>query len=194
VINLLPILTAGISEEHFLLTAILKSLVDEDKIRVGNLHLVDSALSSAWTFLLLNPDGHAGIVLETWSEDPEEIREIYESCCRRMELNVPSSGDRWHVALAIPNLKAWALVDDHVRQEYEKIHQDPMTDPTPAGRAKIERSNLRMLALKIGEWTADHPFDLEKLKRESRQARELCTFIDESLQPKAILATTKDWF
>ncbi len=192
--NLLPILTAGVSEEHCLLSAILKSLIDDDKIRVGNYFLEDSALSSAWTFLLLNPDRHIAVVLETWTEDPQKIRELHESSCLRIERNAPSSDGRWHMALAIPNLKAWALVDDHVRQEYEKIHHPPAADSTPEERAKIERSNLRMLALKIGEWTAKRPFDLAALKRESRQVRELCTFIEESLQPRPVPATAKDWF
>jgi hypothetical protein len=196
VVNLLPILTTGISQEHFLLTAIFKSLVDEDKVRIGNYFLDDSALVAAWTFLLLNPDRHIAVVLETWSEDPEKIREVYESSCRRIESNAPSSGGRWHVALAVPNLKAWALIDDHIRQEYEKIHQDFATASTPEDREKIERSNCRMLALEIGEWTADHPFDLEKLKQKSRQVRELCTFIDKSLhpEPEPVLATVADWF
>jgi hypothetical protein len=196
VVNPLPILTAGICQEHHLLAAIFKGLIDDGNVTIDNYFLDDSALASAWTFLLVNPDPHIAVVLETWSEDPEKIRELYESSCRRIELNVPSSSERWHIALAIPDLKAWALVDDHVREEYERIHQDPGNASTPEDRAKIERSNLRTLASRIGEWTADHPFDLEKLKQESRQVRELCTFIQKSLhpEPKPVLATAADWF
>ena len=108
----------------------------------------------------------------------------------------PIAEERWHVALAVPDLKTWALIDDHIRQEYEKIRQDPATASTPEDRAKIERSNYYTLATKIGEWTADHPFDLEALKRKSRQVRELCTFIDKSWnpKPKPVLATAADWF
>ncbi len=91
---------------------------------------------------------------------------------------------------------AWALIDDHIRQEYENVRQDPATAATPEDREKIERSNYRTLATKIGEWTADHPFDLEKLKQKSRQVRDLCTFIDKSLhpEPEPVLATAADWF
>ncbi len=190
--NLLPVLTAGICQEHYLLTAILQRF--NDKVRVGNYVLEDSTLASAWTFLLLNPDRPIAVVLETWSEDPERIREIDDESRRRIESNVPSSSDRWHLALAIPTLKAWALVDDHVREEYEKIHQHPELTSDSEERARIERDNLRMLAARIGDWTADRPFDLDKLKAKSRQARELCAFIEESWKPKPVPVTTADWF
>ena len=152
--------------------------------------------SVAGSYLLRDPDRHAAVVLETESEDPQKIREVYESGCRQIELDIYSSRRRWHLAVAVPNLMAWALIDDHVRQEYEKVHQDPATASTPEDRAKIEQSNYRALATKIGEWTADHPFDLEKLKQKSRQVRELCTFIDKSLhpEPEPVLATAADWF
>ena len=108
----------------------------------------------------------------------------------------PITGERWHVALAIPTIQKWALIDDHIRQEYEKIHQDPSTASTPEERAKIERSNFYNLAMKIGDWVAVQPFDLEALKRKSRQVRELCTFIEKSLQPKPKPepVTAENWF
>jgi hypothetical protein len=111
-------------------------------------------------------------------------------------LHISSAGERWQVAVAVPDLRAWALIDDHIRQEYEKIRQDPATASTPEERAKIDQSNYRALATKIGDWTADHPFDLEKLKQNSRQVRELCTFIHKSLhpEPEPVLATAADWF
>ncbi len=100
--------------------------------------------------------------------------------------------------MAVPDLRAWAVIDDHVRQEYEKIRQEPATASTPEERAKIDQANYRALASKIGEWTAEHPFDLEKLKQKSRQVRELCAFIDKTLhfepQPEPVLATAADWF
>jgi hypothetical protein len=106
------------------------------------------------------------------------------------------SGERWHVALAIPDLTAWALIDDHVRQEYEKIHQVPSPAATPEERAKIARTNYYNFAMKIRDWVAVQPFDLETLKQQSRQVRELCTFIEKSLhyKPEPVPATAADWF
>ena len=90
------------------------------------------------------------------------------------------------------------MIDDHIRQEYEKIRQDPATASTPEERAKIERSNYYTLATKIGDWVAAQPFGLETLKQESRPVRELCTFIEKSLQPKPkpqpVPVTAADWF
>jgi hypothetical protein len=88
------------------------------------------------------------------------------------------------------------LIGDHVRQEYEKIRQDPGTSSTPEERAKLDRSNYYTLATKIGECVADHPFDLEILKQASRQVRELCTFIEKSInfKPEPEPVTAVDWF
>jgi hypothetical protein len=193
----LPLFATGIRQEQYL-KAIFRSLIDDQKIKVHNYSTDDSALVTAETFLLSHPDRYVAVVLETWIEDPEKIRETYyESGCRRMERSF-LSGEHWHIALAIPTLKEWALIDDHVRQEYEKIRQDPATAPTPEERAKIERSNYYTLATKIGDWVTAQPFDLETLKQESRQVRELCTFIEKSLQPKPkpqpVPVTAADWF
>jgi hypothetical protein len=156
----------------------------------------DGVAARAWALLLRRPDVHVAIVLETCSEDPERIREVYEDCRRRIRGNITYAEELWHVAVAVPDLKTWALKDDYVRQEYEKIHQDPATASTPEDRAKIEVSNYNTLARNMVEWTVDHPFDLEGLKGQSRQVRELCAFIDESWnpKPKPALVTAADWF
>src|SRR6185437_11875023 len=109
------------------------------------------------------------------------IRDRYEEACRRISHNISGARERWHVAVAVPDLRAWAVIDDHVRQEYEKIRQDPAPTATPEERAKTDQANYRALGAKIGEWTADHPFDLEKLEQKSRQVRELCAFIHRTL-------------
>jgi hypothetical protein len=193
----IPLLATGIRQEQYL-RAIFQTLIDDQKIKVHNYSTDDSALVTAETFLLRHPDRYVAIVLETWSDDPEKIRETYyENGCRRMDRSLLSR-DHWHIALAIPNLKAWALIDDHIGQEYEKIRQDSNTASTPEERAKIERSNYFTLAIKIGEWVSQQPFDLETLKQQSRQVRELCTFIEKSLQPKpkpqTVPVTAADWF
>jgi hypothetical protein len=190
-----PLLAEGPLQEYFL-QAIFRSLIDDQKIRLYSYWTRDSALVTAEGFLLRRPtERHIAVVLETSSEEPAKIRETPEIGRWRLERSSPS-GERWHVALAIPDLTAWALIDDHVRQEYEKIRQDPSAATTPEERAKIERSNYSNFAMKIRDWVADQPFDLETLKQRSRQVRELCTFIDKSLQPKPkpVPVTAADWF
>jgi hypothetical protein len=189
------ILAVGFYQE-FYLRAIFRSLIEAQKIKVNKHFSEDAVAAAAWTVLLRYPDAYVAVVLETCSQDPEKIREVYEDCCRRIRSNISYEEERWHVAVAVPDLKTWALTDDFVRQEYEKIHQDPATASTPEDREKIEVTNYNTLGSKLLEWTVDHPFDLEGLKRQSRQVRELCTFIDESWnpKPKPVLATAADWF
>jgi hypothetical protein len=189
------ILGVGFYQE-FYLRAIFRSLIDDQKIRVDKQFTDDGVTALAWTILLRQPDANVAIILETCSEDPEKIREVYDYGCRKIRNNISYEEERWHVAVAVPDLKTWALKDDYVRQEYEKIHRDPAAASTPEEREKIEVSNYNTLAKSLLEWTVDHPFDLEGLKRQSRQVRELCTFIDESWnpKPKPILATAADWF
>ncbi len=102
------------------------------------------------------------------------------------------------MALAIPSFQGWALIDEHIRQQYETIRMDSCTASTPEERAKIDQSNYYNLATKIGDWVAVQPFDLEALKHKSRQVRELCTFIEKSLQPKPKPepepVTAENWF
>jgi hypothetical protein len=175
--------------------AIFASLIQDRPVELDDSPNDETALSVARSVLWRHPDWSIAIVLETRSEDPQKIRETYVSTCRWLRRS-PASG--WHLALAIPSLQTWALLDDHVRQEYAKIHQDPSTASTPEERAKIELMNFAALATKIGEWVKEKPFDLETLKRESRQVRELCTFIEKSLQPKPEPepepVTAADWF
>ncbi len=192
-----PPLVLGVGfYSEFYLGAIFRSLIEGRKIVVDKGFTDDGVAARAWTVLLRRPDVHVAIVLETCSEDPEKIREVYEDCRRRIRGNITYAEERWHVAVAVPDLKTWALKDDNVRQEYEKIHQDPATASTPEDRAKIEVSNYNTLARNLVEWTVDHPFDLEGLKQQSRQVRELCAFIDASWnpKPKPVLATAADWF
>jgi hypothetical protein len=191
----LPLLAEGQLQEY-ILQAIFHSLIDDQKIRTYSYWTRSSALAIAEAFLFERPrERHVAVVLETGSDDPEKIQESLEDGSWRLVRSFPS-GERWHVALAIPNLEAWALIDDHIRQEYEKIRQDPSAASTPEERAKIDRSNYYNLATKIGDWVAVQPFDLEVLKKKSRQVRELCTFIEKSLQAKREPepVTAADWF
>src|SRR5437899_1026280 len=135
----LPLLAEDQLQEGFL-QAIFRSLIDDQKIKTYSYSNRDSTVAVAEAFLIERPpERHIAVVLETGSDDPEKIRETNESGRWRLERASPS-GERWHVALAIPDLKKWALIDDHVREEYEKIHKDPATVATPEERAKIERS------------------------------------------------------
>jgi hypothetical protein len=193
----LLIATTGFSQEYCL-RAIFRSLLDDRRVKTDKFFWLDSVAAAAGSFMRENLDLHVAVVLDTDSEDPQKIRELHDSACRQIKLEITWAPERWHVAVAVPNMTAWALIDDHIRAEYEKIRQDPATASTSEERAKIDQANYRALGLKIGEWTTEHPFDLEKLKQKSRQVRELCTFIDKALhfqpKPEPVLATAADWF
>jgi len=143
-----PLLAEGQLQEY-ILQAIFRSLIVDQKIRTYSYTNRDSTLAVVEAFLFERPlERHIAVVLETGSNDPEKIQETLESGSWRLVRSFPS-GKRWHVALAIPSLEAWALIDDHIRQEYEKIHQDPSTASTPEERAKIEQSNFYYLGRKV---------------------------------------------
>jgi hypothetical protein len=186
--------TVGFLQEKCL-HAILSKLIDDHQIETDYHPTEDSAAITAGSVVARHPDLYAAVVLETGSKESEKIRETYETGCWRVASFYPSR-DQWHVALAIPSIEKWVLIDDHIRQEYEKIHQDPNMSSTPEERAKIDQTNFYNLATKIGDWVAVKPFDLEALKKQSRQVRELCTFIEKSLQPKPEPepVTAENWF
>ena len=134
-------------------------------------------------------------MLETNSTDLDDIMEIDASTRRRLSRTDPS-GDRWHLALAIPRLDAWALVDNHIPDTIQQagIWQDPESAILPSDRQKIENANYLSLAARIGSFVQSHPFDLEALKQKSRQCRELCEFIERSLMPATVPASASEWF
>jgi hypothetical protein len=189
-----PVVTVNLPQQRYL-EAILNEYVRAEKVKIESRLLRDSALAAAESFLLQYPDRHVAIVLETHSTEPDDIMEFDASTRRRVSLADPS-GDRWHLALAIPRLDAWALVDDHIRQQVQQagIWQDPETASLQIDRQKIENSNYLNLASKISSFVQAHPFNLEALKHKSRQCRELCEFIERSLTPATVPASASDWF
>lgn len=193
----LLIATTGFAQEYCL-RAIFRSFIDDRRVKTDKFFYPGAVADYAASYLLKYPDLHVAVVLDTNSEDPQKIRELYESSRRRIKLDISWAPERWHVAVAVPDLRAWAVIDDHIREEYERIRQDPAIAATPEECARIDQADYLALGQKIGEWTADHPFDLEKLQRKSRQVRELCAFIDRTLhyepQPEPVLATAADWF
>ena len=109
----------------------------------------DSTLAGAESFLLVHPDRHVAVVLETNCDDLDEIREFDRSNRHRLALT-DASGESWHLALAIPRLDAWALTDDHIRREFAEIRQDPdSAAATYHDREKIERANYLNLAAQM---------------------------------------------
>jgi hypothetical protein len=187
-----PLLAENLPQQRYL-EAIFQDLTNAGRIKIDSRLGRDSTLAGAEAILLRYPGRHVAIVLETNSDDRDEIMEFDRANRRRLSRTDPS-GDFWYVALAIPRLDAWALIDEHVRQEFSKIRQDPAIATDPKEREKIERANYLELAARIHSFVQGHPFDLETLKQKSRQCRELCEFIDKSLQPAAVPATASEWF
>ena len=184
-----PLLAVNLPQQRYL-EAIFEELVRAGKVKIDSRLFRDSTLAAAEAFLLRYPDRYVAIVLETNSTDLDVITEFDASTRRRLSLTDPS-GDRWHLALAIPRLDAWALVDDHIREEVEQagIWKDPET-----ASLQIDRQNYLSLAARIGSFVQSHPFDLEALKQKSRQCRELCEFIERSLMPATVPASASEWF
>jgi hypothetical protein len=189
-----PLLTVSLPQQRYL-EAIFQPLIRAEKVKIDSRLYRDSTLAAAESFLLRYPDRHIAIVLETKSIELDDIMEFDASTRRRLSRTNPS-GDRWHLALAIPRLDAWALVDDHIREEVEQagIWQDPETATLQKDRQQIENANYLNLAERIGSFVQAHPFDLETLKHKSRQCRELCEFIERSLMPATVPASASEWF
>jgi hypothetical protein len=192
----LPLLATGHSQHRYL-EAIFQSFIKDGVLQVYTYVGQDSALAIAETFPYERPGRHIAIVLETESDDPDRIRKIYGEAHRRLSRTSPT-GELWHVALAIPDLKEWALVDDRIRQEYEKIRQDTATKVRPEQHEKSERWIYIDFSARILSLVEAQPFDLDSLKQKSRQVRELCTFIEKSLlprpKPKPVPVTAADCF
>jgi hypothetical protein len=192
----LPLLATGLSQQSYL-EAIFQSFIKDEVLQVYSYYGQDAALAIAETFPYERPGRHIAIVLQTESHDPDRIRTIYEEACRRLYRTCPT-GELWHVALAIPDLREWALVDARIRQEYEKIRQDTATKVPPEQHDKTDLWNYVGLSAQILSLVEVQPFDLDSLKQKSRQVRELCTFIEKSLlpkpKPKPVPVTAADWF
>jgi hypothetical protein len=189
-----PLLAVGLPRQRYL-EAIFQELVRAGKVKIDSRLFRDSTLAAAEAFLLRYPDRYAAIVLETDSTDLDDIRELDASTRRRLSLTDPS-GDRCHLALAIPRLDAWALLDDHIRDGIQQagIWQDPESAILLKDRQTIENANYLSLAARIGSFVQSHPFDLEALMQKSRQCRELCEFIERSLMPATVPASASEWF
>jgi len=192
----LPLLATGHSQHRYL-EAIFQSFIKDGVLKVYTYVGQDSALAIAETFPYERPDRHIAIVLETESQDPDRIRTIYEEARSRLYRTSPT-GELWHVALAVPDLREWALVDDRIRQEYEKFRQDTAAEVPPEQHEKLERRIYIEFSAQILSLVETQPFDLDSLKQKSRQVRELCTFIEKSLlpkpKPKPVPVTAADWF
>jgi hypothetical protein len=189
-----PLLAENLPQQRYL-EAIFHEFASAGKVKVHSRRGRDSTLAAAESYLLEYPDRYVAIVLETNSTDLDAIMEFDASTRRRLSLTEPS-GARWHLALAIPRLDAWALVDDHIRDAVERsgIWQDPETASLPKDRQNIENSNYLNLAARIGSFVQEQAFDLEALKQKSRQCRELCEFIERSLMPATVPASASEWF
>jgi hypothetical protein len=192
----LPLLATGLSQQSYL-EAIFHSFISDGVLQVYSYHGPDAALAIAETFPYERPNRHIAIVLETEADDPNRIRKIYEEAHRRLYRTSPTK-ELWHVALAVPDLTEWALVDDRIRQEYEKIRQDTATKVPPDQHEQTKLWNYVGLSAKILSLVEAQPFDLDSLKQKSRQVRDLCTFIEKSLlprpKPKPLPVTAADWF
>lgn len=188
-----PLLAENLPQQLYL-EAIFRSLTDLGKLEIRSGLGRDSALAMAESFMLVHPDRRVAIVLETNSRDPEAIREYDRAARRRLSLT-DASGESWHLALAVPRLDAWALTDDHVRRQFAKNRQrDPDSVKSKKSRDAIESGDYLDLAARIQSLVSSKPFDLENLKRKSRQCSELCEFIEHSFEPASLPATVAEWF
>jgi hypothetical protein len=191
-----PLLAENLPQQRYL-EAIFRDLISGSRVKIRSGLGRDSALAGAESLILMYPDRHVAVVLEANSGDSEVIREFDRSSRHRLSLT-DASGESWHLALAIPRLDAWALTDGQILHEFNRIRQDPASAKDERTREAIDRNNYLNLAARINEFTQARPFDLENLKRKSRQCRELCEFIERSFQPVTVPAnvpaTAAEWF
>ena len=178
------LVAVSLPQDRYLEAIFQEARVAAGKVKIDSRLFRDSTLAAAESFLLRYPDRHIAIVLETNSTDLDDIMEFDP----RLVAVSPARIVWRSVAprLAIPRLDAWAFVDDHIREEVEQagIWQDPETATLQKDRQKIENAKLPDRAARISFVVQADSFDLEALKQQERQCRELCEFIERSLTPR----------
>jgi len=192
----LPLLATGLSQQSYL-EAIFQSFIKDGVLQVYSYHGQDAALAIAETFPYKRPDRHIAVVLETETDNPIGFgRSTKRPATGSFGPAQPESfgTSPWRS----PDLTEWALVDDRIRQEYERIRQDTATKVPPEQHEKTKLWNYVGLSARILSLVEAQPFDLDSLKQKSRQVRELCTFIEKTLlpkpKPKPVPVTAADWF
>jgi hypothetical protein len=152
-----------------------------DQITSGLIHLSTPYASGALTWaqgsLLMHPERPVALVLCSETEDRRAIITMKDAAQRVLASGKPTG---WHVAMAVPRLDAWVMVDPRIREAFEadELTRDPQ--------------NYYGRSLKIGELTKDKPFDVALLRQESAEFQGLEEFLERQLRapkvkPKARL-------
>jgi hypothetical protein len=131
------------------------------EVLVENSMTSSSALADAVFSLLEHPDRPVAVLQNADTEDPIAIDESRQAALRILGRADPR--ENWCFAFAFPDLEAWAVTDQRIRQDLEAYMQGKAT--------YYDR------ALRIVELTRKKPFDPIELLRQSPDFRGLVEFI-----------------
>jgi len=140
-------------------------LVSNNRLMVKMCWTSSSAISLAEAWLLTTADAYVALALNCSADaDPREFRTPIENILSRA-----ASRQRWHVALAIPDMAAWAQLDTKFVAWLKSVHPSE-TPPTKAD-----------VAVQFSRWAAqpDNSFDRDEASESDEEFAALNRFIEQ---------------
>lgn len=155
---------------------ILKQEIDEHHVHIDRGWDSSTVVSIAEFSLLEHPERPVAVIINTKTSEPAEIEDEFRGPVRRILSRAAPQG--WHAAFAVPRLDEWAMADDRIRNEFERVEAQRGDNSYP------DRA-VRFAALVNQE-----PFDREALCQSCEEARELFKFIKQTFAATPPAATT----
>ena len=143
------------SNKHFA-----EALLQPYAVEVIATTTTSSAISKAMGSLLDHPERPVAVLLDAPSESSREIAEERATIKRLLARAAPEG---WYVAIAVPRLDAWLMMDPRIKQDFEAYLQ---------GKASYHDR-----AMRIGELTRHQPFDASELYRTNEDFKGLVEFL-----------------
>jgi len=162
-ITVIPLIVENLPDERFV-EGIFKPEIEAGLVSVHARYTASGAVSLAQSSLLEHPDRPIAVILNTGTDDPNEIEQEYRGPVQRILSR--TAGRSWHAAFAIPGLDVWAAADPRIREALER-------DEAEHGKSTCAERSRR-----FEELVKEQPFDREALCRANDEARGLIEFIE----------------
>lgn len=147
--------------EELIAEGIFADFVQNGRLEVRMCWTSSGAISLAESWLLTTPDIYIALALKC-SGNPEEFRAPIRNILSR-----DAREERWHVALAIPDMKKWLLFDPKFAEAVDNAPVSLSTNPD--------------VAVFFNEWVnkSNNQFDREEVSKQDAEFAALNKFIEE---------------